>query len=472
MYFYPLFNAMRNLLPIIAFLLFLFSCRKESFTTSKEALLQSSTDTLRFDTVFTTAGSVSQFVKIINTNNKGIRINSVRLAGGTASPFRLNVDGEPGPQVNRVDVLANDSIYLYVTVRINPSAQNQPFLVRDSIEISYNDNRTWVQLEAFGQNAHFLRNRKITGAETWNNDLPYVILGSLTIDTTASLTINQGCRIYLHADAPFVVHGSLQVNGDKYDSTKVIFAGDRLDEPYQNFPASFPGLVFTASSRNNTIQYGIIKNAYQGIVVSNPSSAGTKLTLNETVIDNAYDAGLLAINTSVNARNLLVSNCGKNVILALGGTYNFVHSTFASFSNNYVQHKEPVLLLTNFLTQGNVITVNDLRASFKNCIFWGEQNGFVKDEVVTSRQGSTIYNVSFEKVLWRVQTTPANATTSGLVTGEPGFETIDPTQRHFNFRLKEGSPAVNAGVAAGVPVDLDGKPRPVGAPDLGAYEKQ
>jgi hypothetical protein len=181
---------------------------------------------------------------------------------------------------------------------------------------------------------------------------------------------------------------------------------------------------------------------------------------------------LLAVNTSVNARNLLVSNCGKNVILALGGTYNFVHSTLVGYSTSYVQHKDPVLLLTNFLTQGNVITVNDLAATFKNCIFWGEQNGFVKDEVVTSKQGNTVFNVSFDKVLWRVQTPPANATINGAIAGEPGFDSINTAQRSFNFRLKDGSPAINAGTAAGVSVDLDGKPRPVGAPDLGAYEKQ
>lgn len=463
---------MKNLSLLIVLLLFLFSCRKESFTTDSRVLLTSSVDTLHFDTVFTTTGSVSQFIKIFNNNDQGIRIASVRLAGGAASPFKINVDGVQGPQVSNVEVLANDSAYVYVTVSINPSAQALPFIIRDSIEITYNGNRSWVQLDAFGQNAHFYRNRKITGQETWNNDLPYVILGSLTVDTTASLLINKGCKVYLHADAPFIVHGSLQVAGEKWDSTRVVFAGDRLDEPYRNFPASYPGLLFTASSRNNSIQYSTIKNAYQGIVVTGPASSGTKLTLNETIIDNAYDAGLLAINTSVSARNLLVSNCGKNVILALGGNYNFVHSTIATFSNSYIQHKDPVLQVTNFLTQGNVITVNNLNATFQNCIFWGEQNGFVKDEVVSARQGATAFSVTFDKVLWRVQAAPANSTISGAITTEPLFDSINTAQRYFNFRLKSSSPAFNAGTNTGVSIDLDGQTRPVGAPDLGAYEKQ
>ena len=466
-------NLLKNLLlPAILFL-FLLSCRKESFTTSSTALLKPGVDSLHFDTVFTTTGSVSQYVTLVNNNNKGIRLSSVRLAGGAASPFRINVDGVPGPLVSDVEVLANDSIYIYVTVSINPTADHLPFVVQDSIELEYNGNRAWIQLDAFGQNAHFYRNGKITGTTTWNNDLPYVILGGLTVDTTATLTINKGCKIYMHADAPLVVNGTLQVNGEQYDSTRVIFTGDRPDEPYRDFPASYPGLIFTNSSRNNRLQYAVIKNAYQGIVVTGPSPSGYKLSLSETVIDNAYDAGLLGVNTSITAKNLLISNCGKNLILALGGNYLFTHSTIATFSSSFVQHKDPVAVLTNFLTQDNAITVNDLNATFRNCIFWGEANGLVKDEVVTAKQGNTVFNVTFDKVLWRVQTTPANASVAqnGVIIGEPRFDSINTAQRYYNFRLKNDSPALNAGTSAGVTIDLDGKVRPVGAaPDLGAYE--
>lgn len=473
MYFYPFMNLLKNLVSVFALLLFFFSCRKESFTSDKSAMLQPSVDTLHFDTVFTTVGSVSQALTLHNNNNDGIRISSVRLGGGASSPFRINVDGVPGPQVSSVEVQGNDSVYVFVTVSINPTAQNLPFVVRDSIEITYNGNSTWVQLEAYGRNAQFHRNRVITGNETWNNNLPHVILGGLTVDTTATLTINKGAAIYLHADAPFIVHGSLRVNGEHYDSTRVVFTGDRLDEPYRNFPASYPGLTFTASSKNNVLNYAVIKNAYQGIVVTDPSTSGTKLTLNETVIDNAMDAGLLCINTSITARNMLVSNCGKAMVLALGGNYQFTHCTIASFSNSFVQHKEPSLLLTNFITQSNNTIVNDLSATFRNCIFWGEESSFVKDEVVTVKQGNTNFSVLFDHVLWRVQASPANATTNNALASEPLFDSINSAERYYNFRLKEGSPAINAGTAAGVQRDLDGKQRPVGtAPDLGAYERQ
>jgi hypothetical protein len=461
----------RNVGFIIIAILLLSSCRKESFTTSSDAQLTTSVDTLHFDTVFTTTGSITQFVKIVNDNSKGIRISSVELKGGASSPFKMNVDGTPGPSVSNVEIAGNDSTYIFVTVSINPTMANLPFIVRDSIDIIYNGNKRTVQLEAYGQNAHFFRNKIVSTAEMWNNDLPYVILGSLTVNS--QLTINKGCRIYVHADAPIIVNGTLNVVGEKFDSTRVVFTSDRLDEPYRDFPASWPGILFSNTSSNSSITYGIIKNAYQAIVVTEPSlNANAKLTLSETIIDNAYDIGLIGVNTHIIAQNLLVSNCGKNIVLVKGGNYNFTHCTVASFSNNFIQHKDPVLFVSNFIKENNVITSASLNATFRNCIFWGE-GGLVKDEVVVAKNGNTTFNVSFDNVLWKVENTPANSNLTQALNLPPEFDTVNTSKRIFDFRLKETSPAINKGINTLVNIDLDGKPRPIGVlPDLGAYEKQ
>lgn len=460
-------HPLRNLLTALLIMLVWLSCKKESFTTSKDAILVTSADTLHFDTVFTSTGSTVQQIKIFNNNPDGIHIGAIQLAGGNSSPFRINVNGRPGPSVAGVDIAGGDSAYVFVTVSINPSNTNLPFLVSDSIELDYNGNRQWVQLQAYGRNAHFLHYRLIRTDEVWTADLPYVITGSLVVDSNATLKIEKGCRVYIHADAPFVVTGSLQVTGAKEDSARVLFTGDRLDEPYSSYPAGFPGLTFAASSHDNSMQFAIIRNAYQGIVV-NGSSNGTKLTLHETVIDNAYDAGLLCTNAGVTATNMLISNCGSNMVLR-GGNYSFTHCTLAAYSNSFVTHKNPALQISN---ADNGATYN-MTAQFVNCIIWGESGYIVPNEAVVDQQGNNPFAVTFTNVLLKSQDQPAHCSLSSvLLNQDPLFDSVNTQRQWYSFRLKQGSPAIDKGINTGTSIDLDGNPRPVGLPDLGAYEKQ
>jgi hypothetical protein len=446
------------------------SCRKTGFIETPDALLNISADTLHFDTVFTTTGSVSQAFKIFNPNDKKLRLSNARLVGGATSPFKLNVDGSPGTDFNDIEIAANDSIYVFVTVTINPNAANLPFIVRDSILINYNGNKRYVQLDAFGQNANFFRNKRARNGETWNNNLPYVILGSLTVDSSFTLNIQKGCRIYVHADAPIIINGSLKVNGEKYDSTRVVFQADRLDQPYRDFPAGWPGIYFSPSSKDNVLTYAVIKNAYQGIITQSAAAGSIKVTLNQCIINNIYDAGILSIGSSIKATNCLISNCGNNVAIASGGNYSFDHCTIASYANTYLAHKSPVLSISNANEQGQT---SNLNAAFRNCIFFGE-GGIVDNEITIDKKVTNSTSIIFQNVVYKLKDVPSNATFSNSANiTSPEFDSIDIGKRHFDFHLKATSPAVKKGINISVPIDLDGKPRALlpANPDIGCYER-
>ncbi|HET9057332.1 MAG TPA: choice-of-anchor Q domain-containing protein [Chitinophagaceae bacterium] len=447
------------------------SCKKEKLLTNGNAAIIINRDTLNFDTVFTSTGSITQYFTIINPNNQKIQLSSIRLMGGNTSPFKINADGINGPTINNIEIEANDSIYVFVLVTINPNTASLPFVINDSIQINWNGNTLSKHLQAWGQNAHFLRNKVINVNTIWENDLPYVILGGIRVDTNINLTINPGVRIYSHADAPFIVDGTLTINGTKQDS--VIFRGDRLDEDYRDFPGSWPGIYFRDQSKDNQFTYVIIKNAFQGIVVQNPSpNANPKVTLSQCIIDNIYDAGILGIQSSIKADNCLISNCGSNVAVALGGNYSFTHCTIATYSSSFINHKNPVLFASNALKQNNQTLTNNLFANFTNCIIWGE-GGSVEDEVVTDKQGNNTYSVTFDNVLYKVKTDPANIVINASIKNQPPvFDSIDVGTRFYDFHLKAASPAINKGKTTGLAIDLDGRPRANGLPDLGCYEKQ
>ncbi|MEO6548718.1 MAG: hypothetical protein ABIN94_11985 [Ferruginibacter sp.] len=447
------------------------SCKKDSFITSSNAALGISTDSLKYDTVFTSIGSITKSFKIINPNNQKLLLSKVKLMGGSGSAFKINVNGISNTEVDDIEISANDSIYVFATVNINPNTTNLAFIVKDSIQVMYNGNIRFVQLEAFGQNANFLRNRIITGNITWANNLPYVILGSLQVDTNAILTIASGCKIYSHANAPIIVDGSLLINGTSNE--KVVFSGDRLDENYRDLPASWPGIYFRGSSQNNSLNFTTIKNAYQALVAEQlPVNGKPKIVLHQCIIDNAYDAGILCVNSSLQADNTLISNCGKNINILYGGNYLFTNCTIAAYSS-FITHKNAVLNINNFATLNGATVSSGLNANFVNCIVWGE-SGAVDDELNVSKQGSNNFSVTFSQCIYKAKTDPPNTVfTSSLKNLDPLFDGVDGLEHTYNFHINSPqAPGINKGAATSFSKDLDGNNRNNGLPDLGCYEKQ
>lgn len=464
-------NRLILLLIFIAISIGFFSCKKESFTTSSNALLRLSSDTLHFDTVFTSTGSTTRYLQIFNLNDDGLRLN-IELMGGASSPFKINVDGVSGTTFNNVEILKNDSMYMFATVKINPTLTNLPFVVRDSIKFTYNGNTRWLQLEAFGRNAYFLRNKIINNDTTFANDKPIVILGGLQVNENKQLTIPKGTKIYCNADAPIIVKGTLRAIGEKWDSTKIVFQGNRLDEPYKNYPASWPGIYFDANSKDNLMQFCVIKNSYQGTIALAPSiNANPKLTIQECIIDNTYDVAIGGSNSSIVARNCLVSNAGYNLSIVGGGNYNFNFCNFVSYSNSFVNHKNPVMNITNAASS---TTSNALNLVVNNSIIYGE-GGLVDNEIVANKVGSNPYSITMNNVLYKMKIADPSFITfnNSLRNVVPQFDSINTSDRIYNFRQKANAPTINKGSNIGsVTIDLDGNPRLVGIPDIGCYEKQ
>ncbi len=464
--------AIRSLLAIAIFTV-IASCKKESYITAPSANLNITADTIKFDTVFTTIGSVTKSFKIINENDQKILLSHIKLMGSNASAYHININGVPANTLTDITIEANDSIYVFVSVTIDPNLITNPFIVNDSIEISFNGNDRVVQLEAFGKNAHFIRDQVIIDTVSWTNDLPYVILGNLQIDTTATLFIDAGCKIYLHANAAILVDGTLQAIGAK--NNEVQFNGDRLDEPYCNLSGAWPGIYFRNESKNNQLIFSIIKNATRAISIENPSvNANPKLLISQSIIDNALETGIASVNSSINADNTLISNCGNNIKITLGGDYAFTNCTIASYSTVYLLHTEPVLQVSNYSIQNGSIATANTNALFTNCIFWGD-GGTVDNEISVNKEGVNTFNVVLQHCLFKGLSDPSNTTMNNVIRNQdPLFDSIDIENNYFDFRATNlSSPLIDQGVNTSFLLDLNNNTRQIGlSTDIGCYENQ
>lgn len=441
------------------------SCEKTSYTNSPDAFLLTSADTLHFDTVFTTVGSVTQSFKIFNSNDQKLRISNIELEGGSGSVFKMNVDGTAGTSFSNIEIAPADSIYVFVAVYIDPNNNNNPFLLQDSIRITYNTNETFVQLDAYGQNAYFLNNESATKDTTWKNELPIVILGDFTVREANTLIIEKGTKVYCHAGAGITINGTLKAIGDKYDSTRITFRNDRLDDYYKDLPASWQGLTFTGSSINNELSFISVLNARDAIVVQNPSSNNNpKLRMQQCIVDNASGTGISAMNSSIDAVNCLISNCGANIKFMAGGHYDFNHCTVAAYSNLFIAHDQPVLSISDIDENNQSFP---LAAHFTNSIFYGD-DGMITDEISIQQAGNNEFIVNFENVLYKGNEGAANFANC-IQNQDPDFAIINANENIFNFHLQDISPCINTGKHAGINIDLDGNGRDTD-PDIGCYE--
>jgi hypothetical protein len=458
---------------------YLFSCEDEKYLSSSDVKLRFSVDTVMFDTVFTTIGSTTQHLKIYNPFDQKVLISSVKLAKGETSNFRLNINGVSANEVQNLEIAPFDSLYIFVEVTIDPSGQNLPLVVKDSIEFVTNSNRQDVDLVAWGQDFKLIKRLKLKNT-TWTNEKPYLIYNYAYVDSLATLTIEPGTKIYFHKDAGLYVKGKVVAKGTV--ENPIIMHGDRLESVYANVPDQWNGVLLYSGSMNNEFSNVEIKNANIGLQVGNIENEGfATVKLNNTKIQNMAYAGIFAMKSEIVADNCLITNCGfYAVALLVGGSYEFTHSTIANYWGGYglKSRATPSLQIQNYviINKDKPAYVGDLsKANFGNCIIAG--NTIDGNELLLGKRADALFNYKFDRCLLQVadtfKTSNADHYINILKGVDPKF--VDPYKK-FNFELDTLSPAKDAGkltIGRLVPTDLKGRDRLLDkGPDLGAYERQ
>ncbi len=472
---------MKKILLLFGLAILVFqACKKPDDLISSGYTLSFSTDTVMFDTVFTTLGSSTRSLRVKNPTDEKIRIAKIELAGGNQSFFRLNIDGIPGNSFEDYELEAGDSLYIFVDVTVDPTNQNNPLIVTDSIRFYRDDGMQDVDLVAWGQDAYFYApppggNAYLLPCNfTLPNDKPNVFYGYAVVDSSCSLTVDPGTRMHFHDQSGLIVNtaGTLTMDGEL--GNEIIVEGDRLEPFYEDLPGQWDRIWLFAGSVNNTIDYTIIRNGTIGLLVDTlGNSTAPTLKVTNTIIENMSSVGIFGRGTHLEGENLLVKNCGDlSLLLDLGGSYSFKHCTFANYWNSSVR-KFPNVILKNYYEslEGAIITRDLTQAYFGNCILWGNLEGEVFFDENTDAQFNPVFENSMLKVDSDFDRNDPNRFLNSSFNLYPKFE--DPFQDEF--QLDTLSPAQNAGlnsIGLDIPFDLKGDSRAADAgPDIGCYER-
>ena len=189
------------------------ACNEDAgFSSDSSLRLEFSTDTVSFDTLFTERVSPSAMFTVRNRNNKGLRINDVRLAGGGESGFSVLVDGQYGAVMRDLEVRAKDSLFVVVSVKLDKNGMDVPHLVEDALMFTLESGvQQQVVLEAHGRDVVFMYGDSILSDTTFTAG-HYVIYDSLKVAENAVLNIEKGATFYFHDKAYLKVNGTLNIN--------------------------------------------------------------------------------------------------------------------------------------------------------------------------------------------------------------------------------------------------------------------
>ncbi len=480
------------------FALILSSCIKEEDFTTNDINLSFSRDTIFFDTVFTELGSATRILKVYNNKKENIRINRIRVANSSESFFRLNVDGISGNDLRDVDIAAEDSLYIFAEVTIDPDnpLSVSPFVIDDKIIFETDGNEQEVALEAWGQNANYFPSR-LSGGNiallscdfgefVFDDEKPYVIYGILVVDS-CTLVIPEGKQIYIHGglvrgenadgtsfsynDGQIWVSNQGKIRTEGTAENPVVFQGDRLEESFDDIPGQWYGLLFTGGSRENSLQYTTVKNALFGVAVD----SACQVNMQNCQIFNTSSNGIIGIHSEIQADNCLIyNNSASGVNLLYGGNYQFRYCTMASYGVD-----ASALSLSNGLCLDQFCTefrTNPLEASFTNCIVYGSRLDEVDLSDFTETPGDL--NYSFDHCIVRVTDLLEEDAYPDFFDFCSPCLNPDPQEPLFknaqgdDYQLDSLSVAEGMALPIDISIDLENKMRDANNPDIGCYEKE
>ena len=507
---------------LLIFITQLISCRKDFETSLSTGELLFSQDTIFFDRVFDDISSSTHRFTVKNKSNKDITIPNISFERGVNSFYRMNVDGIVGKQLEDVSILAKDSIYIFVEVTVDfDQVTDVDFMYRDRILFDSGANEQKVVLESLVLDVHLIRPDRTaiddgftyeqivlqeapsSGGEditirgtnlientTWNNDKPYLIYNYVGVPSGKTLTIEAGTRLYFHQNSGIIVQegGKLIVNGALSTTedleNQVIFQGDRLEDDFAEISGQWGTIWLMDGSTNSEINYATIKNATIGLFIDSNNSSQT-LSLNNTQIYNTTSFGIYARNAKVTVKNTVISNnADASLSIALGGTYDFYHSTIANYWQNS-SRSNPTIMLQDSYESATALYAAPLQANFTNCIIYGNQ----KIELfIDNLDSGTAFDFNFTNCLLKFDDTnndyedkplydftDASLYQNIILNNKPIFYNTDSSEGRIDLIVGDNSPVINQ---ADVSVltdgilqkDILGEDRSIGNSDIGAYQ--
>lgn len=262
----------------------------------------------------------------------------------------------------------------------------------------------------------------------------------------------------------------LNINGtlDK----EVVLRGDRNDPYYDTIPKNWNSIKMEAGSTLN-MNHARLFGGTKGLEMKQ-----TNAIINNSFIHTFQEYGIYAVNSTVNAKNLVMNNCGESCIgIFRGGNHSYTHSTIANYSRIMSSYNRNGIFATNEwknesgqTEQGALQQLNLL-----NSIVYSDRDNGINFEQTPGQlfnfffQNSLIKYSNTSEAGFQFDNNPASIVQC-YKNEDPQF--VNYFTAKLNLRVKQNSFARgkgNTAIAGTVPTDIVNVSRTAN-PTLGAYQ--
>ncbi len=450
-------------------------------------------DTVCIDTVVSGKMTPTRRFVISNPTSKAIRLSAVRLERGTASPFRVNVDGVSldGGSVGseaRLEVAAGDSLHVFVFADVPEMQSDVPVEHADRLTLTTEGGLSQsITLTVWGQDVVRLNDTVAqTGDTLLDGRRPYLVTDSLVVPQGRTLTIAPGVRLWFAPNAGMTVRGRLVARGTA--EQPIVMRGDRLGnmfegQPYDRIPAQWGGIVFTSESSGSHLDHCDIHSGTYGIICQAADATQVALRMENSVLHNMSLSAFTACAARTEVGNCQITNAGQHCVMLYGGHHRFVHCTIANFYR-FGRGDGYALCYTNEM-DGHIQPLE--QAEFVNTIITGDRS----DEILglpTTLDVDVPFGYRFDHCLMAtIPTDDDEGVTDCLWDNKDDdhevwaadnfFPAFDLPHLRFTFTLDKRSQAVGKAdpdvTRVTYPQDPQGYSRlSDDGPDMGCYERQ
>lgn len=446
------------------------SCIKDEFTTSPSDVLAFSVDTVAFDTVITGDGTPTKQFVVYNRSKKMINISSIRVAGESKGHFFLNVDGTKGDVIENIEIRGEDSIFVFVESRLDPTGKTEPEEITDKIEFVTNGVKQHVTLHAWAQDAVLFKNLVLDSDTRLRAGVPYIVYDTLTVAPDVTLTLDPGVSLLFHDKAVLRVMGRLDARGTV--DMPIDLRGDRLDHvvgqiDYDIMSNQWNGVIIDNGSYGNEMAYVYMRGTSKGLYVISTNPVKPSLHLFNSVLHNSGTNVLTALNAWIEAEGCEFSDAAVDVLHLTGGRTRLNNCTLANYYL-FDAIKGPLVELAKLTAFDGATSVIELEGDFNNCIFYGNCDELNASDLT----GTQVY---LRYCLIKNGGSDDANFMNCVFSGKAEYW-VDREKYIFDYRLKKGSDAIGKGsrslTPAGARYDRYGRDRfasGIDNVDIGAY---